>query len=256
MAQKQSHRLFFYKNITAIFITFFLLLFSFQIIFQIKTEYIKPNIYVVPPLPNKYMINALSLGDKEFYFRVLALKIQNAGDTFGRNTPLKNYDYKELYQWFTLLDSLNSEARIIPSLASYYYAQTQNKEDTIYIVNYLNERASKNVDKNWWWLFQAIYIARSVLSDNNLALELAEKLSTNNAKDAPLWTKQMPAFIYSKMGKHCDAFLVITKILQENESGKRVIKADEMDFMRHFIKQSIQDMKNDNFDPRKCTTKN
>lgn len=247
--------LFFYQNTKKIFITFFLLFFVFQILFQIKTESLKPNIYIVPPVPNKYLVNAVSLGDKEFYFRILALKIQNAGDSFGRFTPLKNYDYKKLYEWFTFMDSLNNQSRIIPSLASYYYAQTQNHADTIYVIKYLDEHAAVDIDKNWWWLFQAIHIARLSLHDEKLSLELAYKLSKNEAKDAPLWTKQMPAFLLAKMGENCEAFFVINQILKDNESGKRIIKSDEMNFMRYFIQTRLSTLKNEKFDPRKCQKK-
>ena len=93
-----------------------------QFFFWWKTENIQPEIHIVPPLPSKYSVEALSLGDKEFYFRVLALKIQNAGDSFGRFTALKYYDYETLYHWFKIMDGLNHKSKFIPSLASYYYS--------------------------------------------------------------------------------------------------------------------------------------
>lgn len=249
------NKLFFYQNSKNIFISFFLLCFLTQIIFQFKTEHLKPNVHIVPPVPNKTLVKALSLGDEEFYFRILALKIQNAGDTFGRFTPLKNYNYEKLYQWFTLLDSLNSDSRMMPSIASYYYSQTQHEPDTIHIVRYLDERASIDVDKHWWWLVQAINIANNILKNKELALELAYKLSKNEAKKAPLWTKQMPAFIYEQMGQDCEAFFIINQILQDHESGKRVVKEDEMNFMRHFISTRLSQLKQKKFDPRKCKKK-
>ena len=210
---------------------------------------------MVPPIPNKYLVNVISLGDREFYFRTLALKLQNAGDTFGRFTPLKNYDYKKLYEWFKFMDILNSTSRVIPSLASYYYSQTQNHSDAIYVIKYLDEHAAIDIDKNWWWLYQAIHIARLSLNDNKLSLELAYKLSKNEAKDAPIWTKQMPAFLLAKMGENCEAFFIISQMLKDNESGKRIIKAEEMNFMRYFIKDRLSKFKNIKFDPRKCQKK-
>ena len=244
--------IFFYKNFKKIFISLFLLSFALQIIFQIKTEHLKPNVHVVPPLPSKYTIEALSFGDEEFYFRILALKIQNAGDSFGRSTPLKNYDYSKLYEWFKILDSLNSESRIIPSIASYYYSQTQHKEDVKYLIKYLDEHASVDINKNWWWLYQATYLAKFTLKDQALALNLAYKLSKNEDARAPLWTKQLPAFLLAENGQDCEAFFVISQLLQDNASGKREIKPDEMDFMRHFIKERLASFKENKFDPRKC----
>jgi hypothetical protein len=247
--------LYFYQRIEKFSIWIFFIFFVLQVAFQLSTQHIKPNVHVVPDLPSKYSIKALSLGDEEFYFRVLGLKIQNAGDTFGRSVPLKDYDYEKLYHWFTIMDGLNSDSRIIPSLASYYYSQTQNKKDTIHLIRYLDEHAAIDVDKHWWWLYQAIFIAKMSLKDEDIALDLAYKLSKNENKNAPLWTKQLPAFFLAKMGQECEAFFIINQILKDNESGKREIKPEEMDFMRHFIKSRLNDLKKKKFDPRKCKKK-
>ena len=86
--------LFFYQHIRKFSLILFCSFLALQVFFQLKTEYIKPNLYIVPPVPNDKLVDVASLGDKEFYFRILALKIQNAGDTFGRLPPLKDYDYE------------------------------------------------------------------------------------------------------------------------------------------------------------------
>jgi hypothetical protein len=235
-----------------LFITTFFLLFILQIIFWYKTENIKPDVYIVPPLPSKYAVEALSLGDKQFYFRILAQKIENAGDIFGRFSALKNYDYLKLYKWFKLLDTLDSKSKYVPTLAANYYSQTQNHQDTRYIVQYLDEYASQDIDENWWFLWQATYIANFILKDHKLGLDLAYKLSKNNAVNAPFWTKQIPAFIQAKLGKDCAAFLFINRLLKENELGARKISTKEMDFMRHFIKERLASLKKKNFNPKLC----
>lgn len=226
--------------------------FSLQIIFWFKTENIKADYKIIPTPPNQYLLNAASFGDNEFLFRAFVLRIQNSGDIFVNFTSLKDYDYSLLYQWLTLLDGLNEKSNLMPSLATYYFAQTQEKADKSYILRYLDEHASKNIDANWWWLFQAITIAQEDLHDDELALKLAHKLAQNNAKEAPLWTKQMPAFIYAKQGNDCMAFKVIQKILDENNRKQRQISVDEMNFMRYFIKNRLTKLKNQRFDPRQC----
>lgn len=238
-----SHKIFFWL----FFVTFLL-----QILFWYKTENVKSKFDIVPPPPSKYLTAAASLGDQEFLFRVLGTRLQNSGDVFAGFTALKNYDYNRLYHWFKALDELNSKSNFIPALASYYYAQTQKTEDTRYIINYLDEHSAKDLDKKWWWLFQAVFIAKNNLKDMDKALELAYKMSQNNAKNAPLWTKEMPAFLHAEMGDSCMAFEVIQKLIQESESGIRVINAEEMNFMRHFIKNRLASLQKQKFDPRRC----
>lgn len=250
-----NFHLFYHHNSHKIFLYFFLLTFCCQIFFWKKTENIKPRFDLVPPALNQQLASAISFGDKEFLFRILAARLQNSGDVFAGFTALKDYDYSRIYDWLKLLDSLNSKSNLTPSLASYYYSQTQNKPDTRYLVKYLDEHASQNPDEKWWWFFQAIYIATNSLGDMDLALELAKKMAENSGDKAPLWTKQMPAFIYAQMGESCMAFFVIENLIKENESGTRAVSAEEMNFMRRFIDSRLARLAAQKFDPRKCSKK-
>jgi hypothetical protein len=244
--------LFYHINSHKIFFWLFLFTFAFQIFFWKETEELKPSFDIVPPAPNQYLVSALSLGDNEFLFRALATRLQNSGDVFAGFVALKNYDYSRIYQWMKMLDGLNDKSHFVPSLATYYYAQTTNKPDTRYIIDYLDEHSIKDIDANWWWLFQAVYIATNSLKDMDRALDLAKKLAQNNAKNAPLWTKQMPAFIGEQMGDGCLAFGVVQKLINESENGTRQIKPEEMNFMRHFINDRLTKLKKQNFNPSKC----
>ncbi len=241
-----------YQNLNRIFISIFLLCFIGQFIFWFKTEKFKPDVYLVPPLPSVESVKAFSFGDEQFYFRLLALRIENAGDSFGRFSALKNYDYSKLYQWFKILDSLDNRSVYVPTLAANYYSQTQNRSDTKYIVQYLDEFASQDIDKYWWWMVQGFYIANSTLKDHDLALKIAYKLSENKNENAPHWTKELPALLQAQVGEDCSAFLFINKILQDNQSGEHKIKPEDMDFMKHFIQQRLDNLKRKNFDLSQC----
>lgn len=248
----KNFTIFFHSHSHKIFFYLFLIAFFCQILFWFDTKNIKPNYDIVPTPPNQYFLKGASLGDSEFLFRILSLRIQNSGDVFAGFSSLKNYDYSRLYQWFVALDSLNEKSNLIPALSTYYFAQTANNNDLQHIMNYLDFHNEKNIDANWWWIFQEIMLAQKNLHDDKLALKLAYKLSQNNAKDAPLWTKEMPAFIHAKLGNSCMAFKIIQKILEENERGTRKISADEMNFMRHFINERLTKLKGEKFDPNKC----
>jgi hypothetical protein len=250
-----NYKIFYHLNSHKIFLYLFLAVFACQIFFWKQTEKHHAPFDLVPPAPNQYLLSALSLGDDEFLFRSLALRFQNSGDVFAGFVALKNYDYLRIYQWMKTLDTLNIKSNLVPSLASYYYSQTQKSEDTRYVINYLDEHSASDVDANWWWLFQAMYIAKINLKDLNVALDIAYKLAKNNVKSAPLWTKQAPAFILAEMGNNCLAFSVIENLIKESQNGARQLSAEEMNFMRHFINDRLTKLKNEKFDPTKCHSK-
>ncbi len=249
---KQNFAIFFHQNSHKFYLYLFLFAFSWQFIFWTKTNNIKPNYNLIPDVPNQYFIKASSFGDEEFLFRINATKIQNAGDVFAGFVSLKLYDYNKLYQWFMLLDELNYQSNLTPSLAAYIFANSKKEQDLKLIIKYLRNHGNKDLDKNWWWIFQAIYIASNVLQDNETALELAYELSQNQDSNAPLWTKQMPAFIYAKKNDGCAAFFVIKNIIDEVNSSKREISVEEMDFMRYFINIRLKKLKDNKFNPQNC----
>lgn len=250
-----SFRLFYHLYSYKIFFWLFVATFACQIFFWKQTEGLKPRFDVVPPVPNQYLISTLSLGDKEFLFRILATRLQNSGDIFAGFLSLKDYDYSRIYGWMTMLDTLNFKSNFVPAIAAYYYSQTQNHADVRYVVDYLDEHSVRDIDAKWWWLFQATYIAKNNLGDIDRALDIAYKLSKNNAANAPFWTKQMPAFIHEEMGDACMAFAVIENLIKESESGARQLKPEELNFMRYFINERLTKLKKQKFDPRQCSQK-
>ena len=90
----------------------------------------KPQLEIVPSVPSAVAVKAIAFGDNQFFFRVLGFYIQNFGDTFGRYIPLKDYDYAKLNRWFKLLDTLDNVSDYMPSMASYYFSQSNTQRIT------------------------------------------------------------------------------------------------------------------------------
>ncbi len=182
-----------------------------------------------------------SLGDNEAYFRVLALELQYMGDTYGRSTPLKDYDYKLLYNWFKLLDKLDNESDYVPSLASYYYSMTPRIKDIQYLVDYLKEHSLDRIDTKWWWIYQASYLAFHKLEDQKQGIEIADHL-VNAKGDLPIWVRQLPAIYHEKVGDKEEAFLIIKNIMDNIDN----ISEHELNFMNIFLKDRLKIIENNN----------
>jgi hypothetical protein len=227
------------QSLKKIFLIFsFIVILLCQLSFWFYTKHVKPEMIIVPEVPSFTAVSILSLGDLQFYFRNLSFKIQNAGDSWGRFTALKEYNYAKLQEWFYLLDKLDSKSNFVPSLASYYYSQSQNVKDNIFIVKYLEDHALKDLRNKWWWMTQAVYIANHKLEDQKLALRLSYYLTTiPKDVNVPFWVRQMPAFIHEDLGEIDAAKRIIVDIL----TNFNKFTPGELNFMEYFIKDRLND---------------
>ncbi len=205
-----------------------------QLGYWYKTKDITPEMGIVPDVPGRQALHAMTFGDDQFYFRILAFNLQNAGDTFGRSTSLRYYDFNKLYLWFNLLDELDPKSNIIPAMATYYFSQTQNTADVRYVVDYLHIHSVRDVGRKWWWLVQAIYLAMHKLDDKDLALKVSAPLVH---KDVPVWAQQMAAVVREKRGEMEDAYNIM-QIIQERAEAKD-IKDMDLKYMTYFIKERL-----------------
>ena len=211
-----------------------LAVFAAQVAFWNHTHRMTPDMGIVPNPPSGTVLSALSFGDPQFMFRLMAFQLGNAGDTFGRNTALYQYDLAHIETWFTLLDDLDETSNLLPSNATYYFGQTQTKSDVKYMVNYLRKHAERDITKKWWWQAQAAYLAMHKLEDQDLALEIALPLKT--IEGIPMWARQMAAFVYEKKGEMGAAFDIIQTIAENAED----IPQSELNFMRYFVDERLE----------------
>jgi len=204
-----------------------------QLVFWQQTKDIKPDLSVVPEVPGRTAVHALAFGDNQFFFRVLAFQLQNAGDTYGRFTALRYYDFNKLYLWFNLLDSLDPHSNMIPALATYYFSQTQNTADVRYIVDYLYAHATRDVPHKWWWLLQSIYLAMHKLNDMDLALKVSQPMVN---PEVPAFAQQMAAVVHEKRGEMEDA-LHVMEIIKDNAKD---IKDADLKYMTYFVEERLK----------------
>lgn len=204
-----------------------------NILFWSATHDIRPTLGVVPPPPGKEELAALKMGDDQFYFRLLALQMQNTGDTYGRFTALKEYDMGRLSQWFRMLDTLDRRSDMMPAMAAYYFSQTQKIEDVRPLVDYLYDHATDDIEHKWWWLLQALYLAQHKLQDMDYALKIAQRLLH---PAVPIWAQQMAAVVHEKRGEMEDALAIMESIKDNAE------QMDEKDlrYMVYFVKERLK----------------
>lgn len=219
------------------FIAIFALLLLAQGYFWQQTHELIPDMSIVPEVPSELTVKATAFGDEQAFFRMLALQIQTAGDTYGRFTSLKQYDYKRLYLWFRLLDTLDATSNYIPTMATYYYGQTPNTDDVRYIIDYLVDHSKDRVSTKWWWLTQAIYLSNHKMHNKERAAQIARLLV--GAEGVPVWVQQLPAFIYEQQGEFDAAYKIMQGIMDHHKD----LSAGELNFMQYFVEERLQRIK-------------
>lgn len=230
-------------NITTIYLVVFLFLLIIQFMFWGKYINIKAELDVVNTPPNENTMKAFTLGDDEFFYRIKSFKVQNMGDTFARNTPLKDYDYKKLYGWFKELEKLNYDSNYLPSMVAYYFSQTQNIEDRIYVVRFLSEHSLKDMEKKWWWMYQASYIAYYTMKNEELGLRLAYLLKKYSPDSAPISIRETYTFMLSNRGNTCETIRVMNEVLNDLENNKTKTeeeKQKELNYMKFFLNREMK----------------
>jgi hypothetical protein len=246
-------------NAVNAYLALVLLLLMAQITLWTKTNRVKVELEVVPNAYSETTTKAFLFGDDEYYFRIKALKVQNMGDTFGRFTALYKYDYRKLYDWISMLDRLDGKSNYLASLSAYYFSQTQNKPDVRYVVDFLTQHARRDIENKWWWLYQAATLSQYVLKDRELTLSTLEILKNAPNGVLPLWLRQVVAVYFLNNGQDCESLRVLSGIEQEykdldgeTDSKTRQRKEEQLDYMRHFIKNVVEKLKENKIDINKC----
>lgn len=203
-----------------------------QVNFWMVSKQVRPTLEIVSEPPKGEYLKALAMGDDQMFFRATSFMIQNMGDTWGRFTSLKLYDLAKLSRWFAAMDMLDPKSDMIPSMAAYYFGQTQKTEDVRYMANYLYDHAIRDVPRKWWWLLQGMYQANHKLHDSALTLKMAKPLITPGV---PVWAQQMLAVTYEKQGEFEDALHIMETIRDNAEQ----IPDRDLKYMNYFVKERL-----------------
>lgn len=189
---------------------------------------------IVPTPPSELALKVAAMGDDQFLFRTLGLRLQSFGDSGGQVTPLTDYDYKRLQGWFLAIDGLDPTSDYIAVIAAHYYGVTPKTSDLPHVIAYLRSHAAKAPERNWRWLAHAVYLARHRLKDNRLALEIALDLAALPYPDIPAWTKAMPAYAMADLGEREAAIALLSAIMQTDAQH---LTPEEMKGMMKSIKK-------------------
>ncbi len=203
---------------------------------------VSKNLYTkwpgVPPVPSKIGAMSMTLGDKEFSYRTLALMLQNFGEMGRDTTPLKDYNYDKLHDWFFLLHELDPIADHVPMLAAHYFGGTVVPYQSSKVVSYLSVAGKIRAPEKWRWLAQAAYLAQHRMHNLDEALKYAyqlQRLSRDYSIDMPQWARQMPVFVLNNRGEKAASRALMENLLVTEKN----MHPTEINYMKIFLMEEF-----------------
>ena len=216
------------------------ILFVAQVCVWFSSHAIKPKYIITPFPPTKTEIEAMSFGDKQFLFRMLVFKIQNAGDAAGQYHNFSEYDYKKLRTWFEALDDIDSHSEYIPYMAAYYYSIVHNVEKSKVIADYITHYASSDPQKHWRLLTTALYIYKTQVPHSKHEIYAIGELLLK--QKIPMWAKALAAFFLKETGDVCASYELIMQVTADDEISSDDNVQDR--FLIETLNSNIEKLKN------------
>jgi hypothetical protein len=203
-------------------------------IFAWSNRDLRAELEVLAPPPGALARTAAAAGDNQFMYRVWAFDLQNAGDTGGRATSMRNYNYDFVLGWLQTLRALDPRAHQHAFLAGNYFSLSQKKDDVHRIVAFLADDAARNPTEKWVWMVRAVEIAASRLKDTEYALVLSQRLAAFDVPSAPFSILILPAIFLEKLGRYEEARRVVESVLNDRAGA---VEQTDLNWARDFLLQ-------------------
>jgi hypothetical protein len=177
----------------------------------------RPDMIVLESPPGAVARTVLSFGDAQFLYRYWSAHLQNAGDTGGRATPLRDYNYDDVVGWLRALQALDKDSHQHSFLAAHYFAQTPNLVDTRRIIDFMIADVALSPARKWYWLTYGMTTAQKKLNDLDYALAISRQLASYDFPDMDGYNYMFPAIFLERMQRYDEARGEIARVLESKK---------------------------------------
>ena len=169
------------------------------------------------------------MGSEKLFSYLLVMRLQLHDNQAGKHVRYSRLDYERLVDWLDQIYQLNTQSEYPTMLASRVYSQTRDKARLRIILEYIDRTFMYNPQLHWRRLAEASVIAKHQLGDLQLALQMAEKLSSQPASvEMPRWARDMRFILLGDMNEFETAITIIVALLQ----SEAVNDPDERRFLQ------------------------
>ena len=183
------------------------------------------------------------MGSQQLFGYLLVIRLQLHDNQAGKHIRYSQLNYERLVDWLDAINQLNTQSEYPTMLASRVYSQTQDKTRLKIILEFIDRTFMKNPQLHWRRLAEASVIAKHKLGDLQLALQMAEKLSSQPASVVmPRWARDMQFILLGDMNEFETAMTVVVALLQ----SEAVNDPDEERFLRErllYYQQKLSELR-------------
>ena len=225
----------------------FLVLLGFQIFaHQLGSRQANAN---YKPLTTPFastVYRGLAMGSEKLFSYLLVIKLQLHDNQAGKHIRYSRLDYERLVDWLDQIYQLNTQSEYPTMLASRVYSQTRDKARLKIILEYIDRTFIQNPQLHWRRLAEASVIAKHKLGDLQLALQMADKLSSQPPSvEMPRWARDMQFILLGDMNEFETAITIIVALLQ----SEAVNDPDEARFLNEkllYFQQKLSEFQQNN----------
>ncbi len=159
----------------------------------------------------------LSMGSQQLFSYLLVIRLQLHDNQAGKHIRYSRLDYERLVDWLDQIHRLNTQSEYTMLLASRVYSQTRDRDRLRIILEFIDRTFMQNPQLHWRRLAEASVIAKHKLGDLQLALQMADKLSSQPASvEMPRWARDMQFILLGDMNEFETAITIIVALLQSD----------------------------------------
>jgi hypothetical protein len=154
------------------------------------------------PPPGIGALRLAALGEPVPLAKLLMLYLQAFDYQAGTRIPYRDLDYERLEAWLGRILALDPTGQYPLMSASRLYAEVPDPAKQRRMLDFVYRAYLEDPDRRWPWLAHATLLAKHGLKDLPLARKYAVALQQHTkTPDAPVWVKQMEAFILEDMNE-------------------------------------------------------
>jgi hypothetical protein len=148
------------------------------------------------PPPSADALRLAAVGEPIAAAKLLMLYLQAFDYQAGTRIPYRDLNYEHLAGWLGRILELDPAGQYPLMSASRLYAEVPDPAKQRRMLEFVYREYLKDPNRRWPWLAHATVIAKHELKDLSLARKYAVALQQHTTTpEAPLWVKQMEAFI-------------------------------------------------------------